>query len=187
MQTTTTPLFEVNQPTVSFTHDDLVNIFSTAELYNSEYFDVTIPKKFKELKSVGGVDKCWEDTLVNVLANGGYIVVADIEDAGDANEIVTIEEANKYKNSTVLNVDEIMVLELGMWRDIFYCPAYRIDMNRISTAMQEIVSGNMTCEDPAERVHLKRCYNNMFVRDNYDFYDGWNIFQYIVFGDVIYG
>lgn len=170
---------------VDFTHENLVDLFSTAELYSDRYFPTWVPKKFAELKNKGEGD-CFEDSLVNVLANGGYICIGDLE---AAEEGLTIEEARSSKNSNTLDVEELVDYECDNWIGaclIYKLPVYHITLARVQKAIEEIISGETTC-DKNTTTCLQHNYQAIFVDETGDFYDGWNIVQYIVFGDIIYG
>jgi hypothetical protein len=170
---------------VEFTHENLVDLFSTAELYSARYFPAWVPKKFSDLKDKGEGD-CFEDSLVNVLANGGYICIGDME---EAEEGLTIEDARKHKNSKVLEVEELDDYECDNWIGaclVYKLPTYHITLARIKTAFEEIISGATTCDKETTEC-LQRNYREIFIDENGDFYDAWNIVQYIVFGDIIYG
>lgn len=169
---------------VKFTHEQLVGFFSVAELYSSEMFDVYVKDEYKELKHKGPGD-CYEDYLVNVLVNGGSLCVADIEDT--YNEPITLDIANKNKNSLVLDIVSLEEYEPNIYNEKYFTPVYEITLDRISKAFQEILSGNTTCEDKDDEKCLIENYQNTFVNKSGDYFDAWNIFQYIVFGDVIYG
>ena len=169
---------------VKFTHEQLVDFFSAAELHRGEVFNVYVKDEHRELKYKGPGD-CYEDYLVNALVNGGSLCVADIEDSYD--EKVTLQNANKNKNSLVLNVVSIEELESLFFGGSYFAPVYEITLDRISRAFQEILSGTTTCKDKDTEKCLMENYQNTFVNDSGDYFDAWNIFQYIVFGDVIYG
>ena len=170
---------------VNLTHTQLVDFFSTAELYLGKVFNVYIKDEHKKLKHKGPGD-CYEDYLVNVLVNGGCLCVADFEDSYD--EPVTIEDANKNKNSSVLDVVSIGEYVSGVESDeSYFTPVYEITLDRIAKAFQEILSGTTTCEDKDTEKSLIESYQNIFVNESGDYYDAFDIFQYIVFGDVVYG
>ena len=169
---------------VKFTHEQLVDFFSAAELHRGEVFNVSVKDEHRELKYKGPGD-CYEDYLVNALVNGGSLCVADIEDSyGDP---VSLQDANENKNSLVLDVVSVEEYESSFCNASYFAPVYEITLDRISRAFQEILSGTTTCKDKdTEKCLMENCQNN-FVNDSGDYFDAWNIFQYIVFGDVIYG
>ena len=169
---------------INLTHEQLVNFFSTAELHSNGTFMVYVKDEHKELKYKGPGD-CYEDYLVNALVNGGSLCVVDNEDSYD--EKVTLQNANKNKNSLVLNVVSIEELESLFFGGSYFAPVYEITLDRISKAFQEILSGTTTCEDKDTEKSLMENYQNIFVNESGDYFDAFNIFQYIVFGDVIYG
>ena len=169
---------------IKFTHEQLVDFFSASELYRGDVFNVFVKDEQKELKYKGPGD-CYEDYLVNTLVNGGNLCVADIEDSYD--EPVTLQYANKNKNSLVLNVVSIEEFESCLYGDSYFTPVYEISLDRIAKAFQEILSGTTTCENKDTEKCLMENYQNTFVNESGDYVDAWNIFQYIVFGDIIYG
>ena len=169
---------------VKFTHEQLVDFFSAAELHRGEVFNVYVKDEHRELKYKGPGD-CYEDYLVNALVNGGSLCVADIEDSyGDP---VSLQDANENKNSLVLDVVSVEEYESSFCNASYFAPVYEITLDRISRAFQEILSGTTTCKDKDTEKCLMENYQNTFVNDSGDYFDAWNIFQYIVFGDVIYG
>ena len=177
---------------VKFTHEQLVSFFSAAELNRGETFEVYVKYEDRELKYKGPGDR-YEDHLVNVLVNGGSLCVEDRNDSYNGNDIddpdspETLQEVNKYKNSLVLDIVSLEEYDFGFYTGAWYVPVYEITLDRISKAFQEILSGNTTCEDKDNEKCLIKNYQNTFVNKSGDYFDAWNIFQYIVFGDVIYG
>ena len=169
---------------VKFTHEQLVDFFSAAELHRGEVFNVYVKDEHRELKYKGPGD-CYEDYLVNALANGGSLCVADIEDSYD--DPVSLQDANENKNSLVLDVVSVEEYESSFCNASYFAPVYEITLDRISRAFQEIVSGTTTCKDKDTEKCLMENYQNTFVNDSGDYFDAWNLFQYIVFGDLIYG
>lgn len=170
---------------INITHEQLVNLFSTA-LYQGDTFDVYVKDEYKELKHKGPGD-CYEDFLVNVLVNGGSLCVADVEDSYE--EPITLYDANLGKTSLVLDVVSVKEFKrpLFLGGSSFFAPVYEITLDRISKAFKEILSGTTTCEDKNTEKYLLENYQNTFVNESGDYFDAFNIFQYIVFGDVIYG
>lgn len=168
---------------IEFTHKQLVAFFSAAELHRGEVFNVFVKDEYRELKYNGPGD-CYEDYLVNTLVNGGSLCVADVENS--YNKLVTLQEANKNKTSLVLNVVSIEEFKSRFYNDSYFAPVYEITLERISKAFQEILSGTTTCKDKDTEKCLMENYQNTFVNKSGDYFDAWNIFQYIVFGDVIY-
>ena len=177
---------------VKFTHEQLVSFFSAAELNRGETFEVYVKYEYRELKYKGPGDR-YEDHLVNVLVNGGSLRVVDLDDSynsidiGDPDSPETLQEVNKYKNSLVLDVVSLEQYDFGFYGEPWYATVYEITLDRISKAFQEILSGNTTCEDKDNEKCLIENFQNTFVNKSGDYFDAWNIFQYIVFGDVIYG
>ena len=178
---------------VKFTHEQLVSFFSAAELNRGETFEVYVKYEYRELKYKGPGDR-YEDHLVNALVNGGSLCVVDLNDSykygidiDDPDSPETLEGVNKYKNSLVLDVVSLEQYDFGFYNEPWYAPVYEITLDRISKAFQEILSGNTTSEDKDDEKCLIENYQNTFVNKSGDYFDAWNIFQYIVFGDIIYG
>ena len=169
---------------VKFTHEQLVDFFSAAELHRGEVFNVYVKDEHRELTYKGPGD-CYEDYLVNALVNGGSLCVADIEDSYD--DPVSLQDANENKNSLVLDVVSVEEYESSFCNASYFAPVYEITLDRISRAFQEILSGTTTCKDKDTEKCLMENYQNTFVNDSGDYFDAWNLFQYIVFGDLIYG
>ena len=169
---------------VKFTHEQLVDFFSAAELHRGEVFNVYVKDEHRELKYKGPGD-CYEDYLVNALVNGGSLCVADIEDSYD--DPVSLQDANENKNSLVLDVVSVEEYESSFCNASYFAPVYEITLDRISKAFQEILSGTTTCEDKDTEKCLMENYQNTFVNDSGEYFEAWNIFQYIIVGDVIYG
>ena len=169
---------------VKFTHEQLVDFFSAAELHRGEVFNVYVKDEHRELKYKGPGD-CYEDYLVNALVNGGSLCVADIEDSYD--DPVSLQDANENKNSLVLDVVSVEEYESSFCNASYFAPVYEITLDRISRAFQEILSGTTTCKDKDTEKCLMKNYQNTFVNESGDYFDAWNLFQYIVFGDLIYG
>ena len=163
---------------LDITHDDLVTLFSSA-LYGDSTFDVYVDEKNKPLKIKGEGD-CYEDYLANVLQNGGYICVAVNEEADNSKDRVD-------NVSDVLEIagfdEEERRLYPGHPIETIYTPVYHVDMKRIEEAFKEILSKKTRKNND----YLYKNYEATFVDEDGDFYDAWNIFQYIVFGDVVYG
>ena len=168
---------------VKFTHEQRVDFFSAAELHRGEVFNVYVKDEHRELKYKGPGD-CYEDYLVNALVNGGSLCVADIEDSYD--DPVSLQDANENKNSLVLDVVSVEEYESSFCNASYFAPVYEITLDRISRAFQEILSGTTTCKDKDTEKCLMENYQNTFVNDSGDYFDAWNLFQYIVFGDLIY-
>lgn len=163
---------------VDITHDDLVTLFSDA-LYGDYTFDVYVDEKNKPLKE--GEGDCYEDKLANVLQNGGYICVAVNEEADNSKDRVdNVSDVLQIAEFT----EETRRLYPGHPVETIYTPVYHIDMARVEQAFKEILSKKTTGKYSDG---LYQNYEATFVDEDGDFFDAWNIFQYIVFGDVIYG
>lgn len=164
---------------IEITHDDLVTLFSDA-LYGDYTFDVYVDEKNKPLKE--GEGDCYEDKLANVILNGGYICVAVNEEADNSKD--RVDNVSNVLDIAEYN-QEVRRLYPGHPKEMIYTPVYHIDLQRIVQAFKEIISKKTTGENNSECLYKN--YNATFVDESGDFYDAWNIFQYIVFGDVVYG
>ena len=163
---------------IEITHDDLVMLFSTA-LYGDYTFSVYVDEQNKPLKE--GEGDCYEDKLANVLLKGGYICVAVDEEAdNDKKRVDNVSKVLQIAEYT----EESRSLYHGYPVETIYTPVYHIDMARIEQAFKEILSKKTTSKYSND---LYKNYEATFVDEDGDFYDAWNIFQYIVFGDIIYG
>lgn len=163
---------------IEITHEDLVTLFSDA-LYGDYTFDVYVDEKNKPLKE--GEGDCYEDKLANVILNGGYICVAVNEEADNSKD--RVDNVSDILQIAEFN-EETRRLYPGHPVETIYTPVYHIDKARVEQAFKEILSKKTTGK------YSDGLYNNYeatFVDEDGDFYDAWNIFQYIVFGDVIYG
>lgn len=155
---------------ISVDREDLISLLSTA-LYGDDTFMVFSDPEFSNIKS----GDCYEENLADILLKGGYICVVDTLNSN--------EHSEKCKNhSKVLEVAEYSAL---CYQPEEFAPLYHLTLNRIKTALSEIISGDITCKYTKT---LKNNYKNVFEEDfGGDFIDGYNLFQYIIFGDIIYG
>lgn len=153
---------------IEISHEDLVTLFSDS-LYGDHTFDAWVDEENEPLKSKGEGD-CYEDKLANVLLNGGYICITDNEAEEDECNSDVLPIAGVYTGTSMF----------GEYR----APYYKIDLERIKQAFKEILAQNTTGEYSDG---LYKNYIATYVDEDGDFYDAWNILQYIIFGDVVYG
>ena len=156
-------------------HEDLVTLFSTA-LYGDSTFSHWVPEKFEALKTQGEGD-CIEDHYANVLMNGGYICIADMEAAGETEE-------DCDNNSDILKVEEYEEFN-GFMGNTFVAPVYHLNLERINQAITEIMAKKTTGKYSSGL--QKSLMAVLDPDDGGDYYDAWNVLQYFIFGDVVYG
>ena len=80
---------------LSFTHDELVNLLSTA-LYGSSWFDADYDRTiYNTLKETNG--DCFEDKLADMLLAGHTITIVDVEAEGEkySDKCVRIDEEDE--------------------------------------------------------------------------------------------
>lgn len=67
----------------SLSHDDLVNLFSTA-LYGNPAFDCVIDSKYEDDDNIGiTAQDCYEDKIAKILLNGGKVEIVDLYSNGE--------------------------------------------------------------------------------------------------------
>ena len=72
-----------NVEIIDITHEDLVNLFSTA-LYGSSYLSAEYDKDFyNSIPKDKKEGDCFEDHIADVLLNGGEIYIYDAYSGGD--------------------------------------------------------------------------------------------------------
>lgn len=142
------------------TQEQLVNLFSTALTGNNALAADYDPEN--EFAKKG---EYFEDSLALTLLNGGTIILTDLyaEDEDDVQ--------GEYADSTYWN---------EYWDAISYPITYQDILDRLNKVLSKESTDATVC---AELISLlideEAC--------DFDFYDGWNLVQYIMFGDVIYG
>lgn len=132
-------------------------------------FYVECPKEFEHLL----VGECYEDQLANVLWNGGYLNVHDaLQFAETIDEVVS--------NSEVLSVSHYYYDE--DWNE--YCPVYKLTRERVEEAIKQII-----CKSSPKSAEVYKSLMEILDDEegNPDFFDYWNVFQYIMLGEVVYG
>ena len=166
---------------LEITREDLIELFST--MYNCSFFRCWIPTQFSNLTE----GSTYEDKLADVLLAGKYIKICDFEESFfiENEEFDKMYEDNKqrYCNSLVLPIHGFRKFSSDWSDEEFYCPVYKITFDRIKTAFEEIITGNMTGN---YSTCVSRSFDN-FITEYADAVDYENLVQYIVFGDAIYG
>ena len=151
------------QTTVSeITHDDLVNLFSTA-LYGSNYLSASYDERIDE-----DDDDCYEDVLAKILLSGGKIQITDY-----------YAEGCDYGN-----------LPRRMDEDENY--TYTVTLEDIKTGLAKAANGTFNSQSKDfvedERRFAKRAFDS-FVTEACDFDLTYAdcLMQIILFNEIIYG
>ena len=152
----------------SLSHDDLVNLLSTATYGNSDAIDIDVPEECMEFY----VGECWEDKLANVLLNGGRIEVIDRYSEEHPDDYETYGEQGKnwistrWQEFTSWNREE-----QGQWGNV----VYTIDLNNILYGINQ-------------NDHTNKLAHELLINEDGDLYTAYNLLQCIVFGgEEIYG
>lgn len=155
---------KVKVVSVSLTHEDLVNLFSTA-LYGNSMMECDYIKSdypivlFEESDSV-------EDVIAKILLNGGEVTIVDNEGAeADTEDICYYGKKSKNWQSNGV-VDGVC------WSGKYYAPTYKINL-------QNIINGIKATEG-------YKLAKELFNEDG-DMWTAYNLMQIIVFGEEVYG
>lgn len=143
----------------SLTHEELVNLFSTA-LYGDNTFCIDVPSRFEDL----WVGECFEDKIANVLLHGGRIKLRDNYSA-NADDDVEV-----YGNGTDIIVE---TKSEELLDNLCYYAYYSISLDSILAACSTSEGYRLASE--------------LFIDEDGDFYTAYNLLQLIVFGEVVYG
>lgn len=165
---------KINSIVSEISFEELVNFLSTAT-YGDNIFSTRLNNN--ENFEFPDTVKCLEEQWAYALLGGGSIMVIDNEELEEKPHslapVVPAQGVDFYGN-----------MSKSTWFGNYYAPVYTVNLKRILTAFSEILSDECTGKYTK---CLKQNFNNIFVNDNGDFYDAWNIYQYIIFGDVVYG
>lgn len=141
------------------THEDLVNLFSTA-LYGNERLGVYYDLSDYKGKPFENPDDCVEDKYAKILLNGGHIYIDDYyaEDESDFYGEIKHE-----------------------WNEEGGYMRYTITLEDIANGLAKAASSS----EPFER----KCFSDFAENDcmDFDLTDADGLMQIIVFGEVIYG
>ena len=149
-----------NTEIIDITHDDLVNLFSTA-LYGSTVFEVeidrefyhTIPKEKKEGDTI-------EDKMADIILNGGNLFFYDKEDDGDP-----LSDLGKVVDN---GEDEPYVI-------------YTINLDNI-------IDGLCACANGERGDWGMECFEHFLTDDReFDQCEADTLLQNIVFNEAVYG
>ena len=148
---------KVNVTISDITHDDLVNLLSTAT-YGSEYLTCKVPKGSYRGTELEDENDCAEDMLAKVLLSGKPIFVYDYYSEEEAYGTLPHE-----------------------WREDKGAMRYTLTLEDIKKGLERAMSSDKREVPHDEAVKL------MTDSDDFDFCDADFLMQYIVFGSAIYG
>lgn len=164
--------FTVNK----LTHDELVNLFSTATYGNESAIMI---KPSEEYDGLQLDDQSREDYWASILEHGGSLWVYDLYDESSSKE-----EAEYYGKQGVnwietdyKGVTNKMVDLFGRVHIIgkFSVPAYKITMKTLIAGIN------------ANTKESSRLVQELFIEGGGDLYTAYNLMQIAVFGEIIYG
>ena len=139
------------------THDDLVNLLSTAT-YGSEYLDCGIPKGHYKGTSLENEDDCREDKLAKVLLSGKSIYVSDY-----------YSEECEYGNLP------------HKWIEDKQAMRYELTLEDLVKGIERSIERDDRDHFCDEVRHWQT------EDDRFDICEAENLLQFIVFGEVVYG
>ena len=149
-------------------HDELVNFLSDLT-YGNNYVGIKLPDESKYKA------KTYEDSIANCLEAGESIEFVDLAAEGSTENM-----------SSIRNIDSFLSMETY---SAFGCdnidefPVYKINLDDIYNGLCKIAS--LTAGEDAETLFCN--FVDIFAYPGRgDMYDAWNIFQYIVFGEIVY-
>lgn len=145
------------------THDDLVNLFSTA-LYDSTYLDADYPKS-----DIYEEDDCYEDKLAKALLNGQTIVVRDTYAEGCVYGNLPYEIEGCEEDEDIANV------------------AYKVTLEDVKKGLEKAGSGTFKINFDGEEEFGVKAFDMFANEDFFDLAYADCLMQIIVFGELIYG
>lgn len=147
----------------SLSHDDLVNLFSTA-LYGNSALEVIYDSKDRD--KVKEEDDCYEDIIAKILLSGGSVQVIDLE--SEEPSIGWKKEGNLDIPTTWMEFHTWDKSEQGKWGHIIY-----------TITLQDIINGCNT---------QRGCdlAKTLFFDEDGDMWTAYNLMQTILFGEEIY-
>ena len=152
----------------SITHDDLVELFSTA-LYGSDIFGVDYDAEvYNHCPDKKGND-CLEDKIARILLNGGSITISDLY-ADDENDFYG-ELRHEY-DSSYRSMD------------------YTVTIQDIENGLAKCASGDFEANEGCDNEHhyIAKCFNDLVACEgDLDLFEAQNLLQIILFGKLIYG
>ena len=146
------------------THDDLVNLFSTA-LYGSTYLDADYPNS-----DIYEEDDCYEDKLAKALLNGQTIVVRDTYAEGCVYGNLPHEIEGCEDDEDIADV------------------AYEVTLEDVKKGLEKAGSGTFIINFDGEKEFGVKAFD-MFANEDlsFDLVCADCLMQIIVFGELIYG
>lgn len=141
-------------------HDELVNLFSTAFYGNNAYY-VDWSDEADKLKD--GQGDCFEDHLANILLNGGEIMITDMN----------AEDEDEFNNGNNLKTS-VETITHNSWagQEEFNLPTYHI-------TLQDIYNG-LSKEEASPYVQ------ELFIDEEGDMITADCLMQIILFSEIIY-
>ena len=164
--------FTVNK----LTHDELVDLFSTATYGNESAIMV---KPSKELEGLQLDAQSREDYWAYILEQGGSLWVYDLYDESTSNEDAEYygKKGINWVETDYKGVTSKMVDILGRVHTMgkFSVPAYKITMETLLAGI------NANTQESSQLVQ------ELFIEGDGDLYTAYNLIQVAVFGEIIYG
>ena len=156
-----------NTEIIDITHDDLVNLFSTA-LYGSSYMSAEYDEDFyNSIPNDKKEGDCYEDKIADVLLNGGEVYIYD-----------------EYSEGEVYNKNgELIKEEYG---DEEYAQ-YTLTLNDVIEGLQRAANGTYKTNNDTK--FIRQCFNEFADEDccDFDLTDADALMQIITFNELIYG
>lgn len=156
-----------NVEIIDITHEDLVNLFSTA-LYGSSYLSAEYDKDFyNSIPKDKKEGDCFEDHIADVLLNGGEIYIYDAYSEGEV-----------YSKNGELIKEEYDGEEYAQ---------YTLTLTDIIEGLQRAANGTYKTNNDTK--FIRQCFNEFAEDDCYDLdlTDADALMQVITFNELIYG
>ena len=155
-----------NTEILDITHDDLVNLFSTA-LDGSSYLSAEYDEDFyNSIPNDKKEGDCYEDKIADVLLNGGEVYIYE------------------YSECEVYNKKgELIKEEYG---DEEYAK-YTLTLNDVIEGLQRAANGTYKTNNDTK--FIRQCFNEFADEDccDFDLTDADALMQIITFNELIYG
>jgi hypothetical protein len=156
-----------NVEIIDITHEDLVDLFSTA-LYGSSYLSAEYDKDFyNSIPKDKKEGDCYEDHIADVLLNGGEIYIYDAYSEGEL-----------YSKNGEIIKEEYSNVEYAQ---------YTLTLTDIIEGLQRAANGTYNTDDDTKFV--RQCFNEFADKDccDLDLTDADALMQIITFNELIYG
>lgn len=154
---------------LTLTHEDLVNILSTATYGNNGIKCNVRKSDYINYITDDSDDKCREDIWADVLLNGGKIQIDDIYSGEDELDSNTDVEKAKYGNLPA----HLKKIHNDFFDEDYYVISYEVGLNDIIEGIKKSTDNYNLAED--------------VISGNGDMYDAYNLIQEIIFGEIVYG